>query len=299
MSFAVYAIVSMGRSGSTLLRNELLKPLWVSCLDAAGCATWIERNQRPLIEDDADTFGARYPEFVQQWKDLKLWQFDIKWNFARRDEDRLSALALSRRLIVKDALWVLGRRDPEVFRNLRLIHLLRDPRAIAASYCRPVGRESAPRIFGGGGATGLDVRVAGMRQFAANFGLRGNLPNTEALASSPRHKAASAIVRAHFETLTGFLTRPGVGETDIVVRLEDLCDDRGATLGRLFQFMGVDVEDMPQNSAFFVDADEEGGIRMAEDTAGSRSDAWRKVFSSDELEDVCADLDGVGKAWGY
>jgi len=299
MSFAVFAIVSMGRSGSTLLRNELLKPLWVSCLDAVGCATWIERNQRPLIEDDAETFAARYPEFVQQWKDLKFWQFDIKWNFAKRDEDRLSALALSRRLIVKDAIWVLGRRDPGVFRNLRLIHLLRDPRAIAASYCRPVGRESAPRIFGGGGATGLDVRAAGMRQFAANFGLAGDLPDADALASLPRHKAAAAIVRAHFEALPGFLARPGAEDTNIVVRLEDLCDDREATLDRLFQFMGVDADGVPPNSGFFVDAVEEGGIRMAEDTAGSRGDAWRAVFSERELEEVCAELDGVGKTWGY
>ena len=130
-SLEVCLIASTGRSGSTLLRNELAKCDALTCLDSPGSIIWLRENHDLLINDPNDVFRRRYPEMRRYFEKRELYRNDIRYQFSRSWLDRRTGRTLKKRLIIKDALFMVGAIHPRIFCNMNVIHVIRSPLAFA------------------------------------------------------------------------------------------------------------------------------------------------------------------------
>ncbi len=102
--FEVYAILSSGRSGSTLLRNELAKPREVGALVSKMGHVWVEQN-RPLLRSlDAATMSQEARHLHRQWRQTSLYKHEVKYRYARKE----TAWHMPKKLLLKFPLFAFG-----------------------------------------------------------------------------------------------------------------------------------------------------------------------------------------------
>jgi len=290
---AFYAITSMGRSGSTLLRNELIKSREVCCLASGPFLHWLAANHR-ILAGTPHSLREHQEELREQWVSKAWFESDIRYRHARTEHARDWSRQLGSILLCKDALFVLTSQNLPILHNFRLIHLLRDPLAVALSYARvsPV----TGRPFIDAGRTDFAQLI---RRFADDYAPHIKMPPNDELATMPSHVAAAHLVGAFYRALAAFVLNDGVSAGSLLVRFEDLCSQRDETLARIRRFMGLPNISIPNNAEFFAPSIEEGGIEMAENTSADR--ASRVITEADPsiIKHVTEVIGDAGEPFGY
>jgi hypothetical protein len=293
---ALYAITSMGRSGSTLLRNELIKSPDVCCLASGDFLHWLAANHQ-ILAGSAQMLRERQTELREQWVRKPWFQADVRYRHALSDAVRNWSRSLGSILLCKDALYVMAAQDPPVLHNFRFIHLVRDPVAVALSYSN-INSETGKAFVEGGGRSLRNI-VGLMRRFVDGYAPQIQVPDEDELAAAPSHIAAAHLVGVFYRALAVFLSQEGLTAGNLLIRFEDLCAKREQTLARIHLFMGLQTAPVPDNAIFFKDGIEEGGIQMAQNTSLQRAN--RIISDADDvaLKTVAEIIGDAGAPFGY
>ena len=259
------AILGAGRSGSTLLRNELLKPDEVSCLSSEGAYAWYEANRALLCHPDANEIVRRHATLERQWTELGFPREDLKRQFARHPGDS----TLQRILLVKFPLVRFGGRSRGLFRHVHVVHLARDPLAVVESMCRPLPWNEDQPFWAGKRAHLIAERGADLCAFARSEGTRAIPCAPEALTAMPYHLACASWVAGYARVHGEIRAREEFCRSSISLRFEDFVRDRDALVCRIGAFMGVQTLSYPPNDDYYQDVEGEGGIRMSQRTGAN------------------------------
>lgn len=249
-------ILCIGRSGSTLLRNELAKPDDVSGLTSDFGYRWMNRHQMQP--------GGSVPDASEMraiWRDEAYGREEIKARFALSPGDG----ALRRILLLKFALFGFGGLGLSPFEQhrARTIFLIRDPLDVALSHCRPLAWNGGAAFWAGPRADRLPANLRLISEFSRAVGFPPPDPAEILDASYP---VAIAAFLKHYYALLAHVVGASRDGTFLIVRFEDFVTLRRAELARLADFIGIEDRRFPDNALFYKPVVEEGGIHLARNT---------------------------------
>ncbi|HEY0708709.1 MAG TPA: hypothetical protein VGG33_18010 [Polyangia bacterium] len=272
-NFRLTAILYHPRSGSTLLRNELLKPPQVTALSSPGVGLWIERNAELLTAPNHAAFASAHDVLSAQWRELGLDRHDLKRHFAR-PAFAPQMPGLRPHLLLKFALFRFHAWAPQLFRHFDVIHLLRDPLRIVESLCRALAWNDGQAFFAGARKPQLPERADWLCAFAAAHAVAVHPTSGAEITTLPYHLACATFVSDFVHVHQALIERQAaagdVCRRQITVKFEDFVAARDEWLARLATFMDVAPFSYPPNDVFFEDREEEGGIRMSQPTSPAR-----------------------------
>ena len=159
--------------------------------------------------------------------------------------------------------------------DVRVIHLIRDGRGVALTYMDPASFADAkdPAVRGGGSGGQRENERLSMAQ-AAHQWRRCN-------------EEAEHILRRLDKSQW------------IEVRYEELCKDTENTLGRLFEFLGLDP-DKPVHDFRAVENHVVGnGMRLDTTSQISLDERWRSVLTEEELRVFDREAGRMNRRYGY
>ncbi len=164
-------------------------------------------------------------------------------------------------------------RNPQL--DVKIIHLIRDGRAVALTYMDPASFADAQDPSRRDGGTGGDRA-------------RERLPMTQ---------AAYQWRRCNEEA--GHLLRPLDRERWMSFRYEDLCTDLRATLRRLFTFLGLDsgvrIGDFRSVESHVVG----NGMRFDTTSDVRLDERWRETLTASDLRTFDAVAGRMNRGYGY
>ncbi|HEY0710301.1 MAG TPA: hypothetical protein VGG33_26065 [Polyangia bacterium] len=293
--FRVIAILAPGRSGTTLLRNELLKPAEVTCLSSEGTFRWFEANRALLCGDDSEALRRAHPSLARQWHTVGFASEDLKPQFAASP----APSALTHKLLVKLPMFRFGAEGRGRFRHVDVIRLFRDPLAIVESMCRPQVWNDGQPFWAGPRAPLLGERTADLGAFAKAEGV-AFLPHTpEQITALPYHVACATWLADYLAIDDELRTQPGFCARATDVAFEDFLADREGQLQRLAAFMGVQRPDYPPNRVYYRPVEGEGGIASNQDTGEGGRGRRTAVLTEVQRSEVAAVLAEVRARRGY
>ncbi|HEY0714819.1 MAG TPA: hypothetical protein VGF45_19215, partial [Polyangia bacterium] len=281
--FRVIAILAPGRSGTTLLRNELLKPAEVTCLSSEGTFRWFEANHALLAGEDARALATAHPLLAQDWHPGGFSREDLKTQFASAP----APSALTKRLLVKLPMFRFGAEGRGRFRHVHVIRLFRDPLAIVESMCRPLHWNEGHPFWAGPRAELLQLRTADLCAFARAEGVGFSPHPPEEAVARPYHVACATWLADYIAVDEELRTRPGFSASATEVRFEDFVGNRDRELQRLAAFMGVAAPDFPPHRTSYRAVEGEGGIASNQDTGADGRGSRTPVLTEAQRAEVC------------
>lgn len=278
--FQVYAILSSGRSGSTLLRNEIAKPREVGALASEAGYSWHEQNREMLRQLDAVGINRCVRALRKQWQEAHFYEHEVKYLYAKRG----GANQLPQKLLLKFPLFAFGHAGLEDFATaIRVFYLCRHPMDVAVSFCKPLWWNGNEPMWSGKRLPLFQKNMALLDAFARAEGVPGELRSWGQLQGLPYHVAVAHYCRGFHEVLAHVVSSQRCRSGQLFLRFEDLVEQRDATLTRIADFMGIQDRSYLANSKFYREVEEEGGIRMNVDTA--RPSPERGYLSATEFLD--------------
>jgi len=235
--------------------------------------SYIKRLLRPLHRGSA-------LESLRDWA-LNLspaWRGNLP-EIKKRNLLLLNTIArLSGRRVIVDSSKVALRlkyllRIPEI--EIRVVRLIRDGRAVSLTYMDPAGfADSAnPSLRGGGNGSGRDSERLPMAAAAREW----RRSNEEA------------------ESLLAGLDR----SSWTLVRYEDLCAQPAATMKRLFQFLKLDPDRVPDNFRSWDHHVLGNGMRLDDRSEIRLDDRWRSVLTGNDLKEFEREAGALNRKLGY
>jgi hypothetical protein len=293
--FRVVAILGPGRSGTTLLRNELLKPSEVTCLSSEGAYVWFEENAALLRGEVRAAVAGAHALLSQQWQARGFDREDLKLQFAAAP----TPSKLTHRLLVKLAMIRFGGAGRGRFRHVDVIRLFRDPLAIVESMCRPLPWNAQQPFWAGPRAPLLRLRTAELGAYARSEDV-AFVPHTpEDVAALPYHVACATWLADYLHIDEELRARPNFCARSIDVRFEEFLADREDQLTRLAAFMGVAHPDYPPNRTYFRPIEGEGGIASNQDAGENGRGRGVSVLTAEQRTAVLDLLSAVRARLGY
>lgn len=254
-------ILCIGRSGSTLLRNELAKPADVSALTSDFGYRWVRRYQELLRQPDPAMIAAAAPAMRAAWREEGFWREEIKYRFSTRP----AAQNLQNTLLLKFALFGFASLGMTPFEHhARMMLLVRDPLDVALSHCRPLSWNNGAAFWAGARADRLPANLQMIAEFSRAVGF--DAPPAKAILAGPYSVSIALFLEHYYALLTHVATAYGACGRLTVTRFEDLLRDRRAELERLAGFLGVTDQSFPDNADFYQSVMEEGGIHVSRNT---------------------------------
>jgi len=164
-------------------------------------------------------------------------------------------------------------RNPEL--NVRVIHLIRDGRAVALTYTDPARFADAENpAFRDGGTGGNRAAERLSIAEAAHEWRRSN-------------EEAEHVLRC--------LDKPQW----IEVHYEELCKDTENTLGRLFEFLGLEPKKRAKNFRSMEHHVLGNGMRFDSTSEIRLDERWRSVLTEEELESFDREAGEINRQYGY
>ena len=159
--------------------------------------------------------------------------------------------------------------------NIKVIRLIRDGRAVALTYMDPAGFADAkdPAMRGGGSGGKRPDKRFSMAQ-AAHEWRRSN------------------------EEADNVLRRLDKSQW-IEVRYEDLCKDTENTLGRLFEFLGLDPGKRAKDFRMVENHIVGNGMRLDRTSTISLDERWRSVLTDQDLRIFDREAGRMNRRYGY
>ena len=303
--FRLYGIFSAGRSGSTYLRNEIVKFPGISSLDSPGYFRWIQQNLDILLNDSPGRFSLRFDYFRTQWAKECYFEHDTIYRFVKDHSLREKAMKLQKKLIIKEAFWMVGAIDEGIFLNIFPILIIRNPLAIVNSYCRPLtDKISVPFIEQNPrpDSSMTDVILDNLARFSEVRGFGWNIPSGNTLRNAPNHIKAATFVKIYFKFVLKFIEQELFENSYCLVKYEELCRKPHQELKKVSRYLGVDYVGTVKNSDVYTcERDDRGGghIVMNRDAYKNSIFAYRENLSSREREEIWQILGPEAKKVGY
>jgi len=166
-------------------------------------------------------------------------------------------------------------RNPEL--DIKVVRLIRDGRGVALTYMDPAGFADArdPDLRGGGGGSG------GQREHK-------RLAMAQAAHQWRRCNEEAEHVLRRLDKLRW-----------IDVRYEDLCKDTENTLGRLFEFLGLDPNKRVHDFRAVEHHVVGNGMRLDTTSRISLDERWRSVLTEEELRVFDREAGEMNRRYGY
>ena len=164
-------------------------------------------------------------------------------------------------------------RIPEL--RIKVIRLIRDGRGVALTYMDPAGFADAcdPAMRGGGGGADRDDE---------------RLTIAAAAREWRRSNEEAEHLRARFQP-----------DRWAEVRYEDLCTDPGVTLGRLFEFLGLDADPSALDFRSVEHHVIGNGMRLDATSEITLDERWRSVLTKEQLAEFDVVAGGLNRGYGY
>lgn len=197
----------------------------------------------------------------------------------RRNAALVSAIAeIAGAKIIVDSSKIAVRlkyllRNPDL--DVKVIRLIRDGRGVALTYTDPAGFADAkdPTLRGGG--TGGDREKERLPMARAAYEWRRN------------NEEAEHVLR-------------GLDKSRwIEVRYEELCKETEKTLGRLFEFLGLDPGKRTQDFRSAENHVVGNGMRLDTTSEIRLDERWRSVLSEEELRSFACEVGKMNEHYGY
>jgi hypothetical protein len=159
--------------------------------------------------------------------------------------------------------------------DLKVIRLIRDGRGVALTYMDPAGFADArdPALRGGGSGGQREDERLSMAQAAHQW-------------------------RRCNEEAENVLRRLDKSQW-IEIRYEELCKDKESTLGRVFEFLGLDPDKRAREFRTVEHHIVGNGMRLDTTSQTSLDERWRSVLTEEELRVFDREAGKMNRRYGY
>jgi hypothetical protein len=281
----------IGRSGTTLLRNFIVRSEEVSCLASGVQVEWLKRFG-PSIDRAGVDFPSSIAREVQlDWGERKLYGADIRYAFGATRS--LDAMELRRILLFKLPIFEIVRYSVAFATVAKPILMLRHPSAVLLSSMQPTFLQQSQSLS----EMRNSIVIATDELRNAGFSLESGLSTrgAEGNGSSDLIAVYTQSMNLHLQFLSQLPT------PTLVIYFEDFCARPVENLGLIEEFLQLSPRSLISRMAgrFFQDAQEEGLVEMAKPLLPERAWAWQGTESNVEAAKLWSFVRDGAERLGY